>query len=233
MKKLIDKNNLLKLSLVFFVSCGLNVALAKQSVPFEGFSAVDPYDVCHNQKESRYVRALRVDRHIPCDCKPFNIHQFKSPNVRYIVFGINSTKGANEKIDLNRDEARALWKAFSPKTDEATQVAMQKELASKSPRLADYIEVLDYARELQGFSFGSEGDVLEALVIAKKEEKYALPYYFVTGGISYGKTHTEGELDLVVFERVSCAVIEVGEAKLSSGTNDARKQLARFRKFVN
>lgn len=197
------------------------------------FSAVDVTSACHEQTRSRFMHVTRKDRHIPCDCKPFNVHQFKGPHVRYFVQGIRSTKGADEKIDLNRDEARELWRAFNPKVSEQTRMQKQEELAQKSERMAYYIEVLESGRQWQGFKFSSEGDVLEALAIAKKEEKYPLPYYFVTGGIAYGKNHTEGELDVVVFERATCKVIEVGEAKLSKGTNDARKQLARFRNFVN
>lgn len=233
MKNLVFRGLLLNLSLMIAVSYLPEFAFAKNLPVAETLSAVDPDSDCHNERTSRYMRSVRVDRHIPCDCKPFNLHQFQDRGMRYKVFGIKSTKGADEKMDLNRDEARQLWAAFNPKTDEARQVTLQNEIAARSPRLAEYVDTLDYARQYQGFKFGSEGDVLEALVIAKKEEKYALPYFFVTGGISYGKTNTEGELDVVVFERTTCTVIEVGEAKLSRNTNDARKQLARFRNFVN
>lgn len=197
------------------------------------FQAVDVNSACHNETRSRFMHVTRKDRHIPCDCKPFNIHQFKGPHVRYFVQGIRSTKGADEKLDLTRDEARLLWRAFNPKVADSVRLQLQEEIAAKSDRMAYYLEVLEEGRLYQGFKFSSEGDVLEALAIAKKEEKYPLPYYFVTGGIAYGKNHTEGELDVVVFERATCKVIEVGEAKLSKGTNDARKQLARFRKFAN
>ncbi|MCO5114637.1 MAG: hypothetical protein M9899_10760 [Bdellovibrionaceae bacterium] len=220
------------LLLSFFVVPSLTQARSTQ-VSGTGFSTVDVNAACHEQTSSRFMRTTRKDRHVPCDCKPFNVHQFKGNHVRYFVQGIRSTKGADEKIDLNRDEARMLWRAFNPKVSEDARLKLQEEILAKGDRLADYVDVLTEGQMWQGFKFSSEGDVLEALAIAKKEESYPLPHYFVTGGIAYGKNHTEGELDIVVFERATCKVIEVGEAKLGKGTNDARKQLARFRNFVN
>lgn len=194
--------------------------------------AVDPEASCHNEVESRYMRSTRKDRHIPCDCKPFNIHQFKGSKINYYVQGIRSTKGADHKLDLNREEARDLWRAFNDKTSSGVQRDLIEKMSQDS-RLLKFIKILEDAKKYQGFRFSSEGDVLEALAIADKEQTYSPPTFFVTGGVSYGKDKVVGELDILVYERLTCSVILVGEAKLGKGVSQARDQLARFRNFIN
>lgn len=227
MKKL----NSLVLVVVLF-SLNLSVAFARQTPTLEESPyIVDPSSSCHNQVESRYMRSVRKDRHIPCDCKPFNLHQFKG-QVNYYVQGIKSTKGADQKLNLTREEARNLWRAFDEKNNSGLRQQLIEEM-SKDSRLLEFINTLEENKEIQGFKFSSEGDVLEALAIAEKEKTYAPPTFFVTGGVSYGKDKVMGELDIIVFERLTCSAIIVGEAKLGKGVSQAREQLSRFRSFVN
>lgn len=228
------KSKLLLNVVAAVVLFSFNFSQAKQTLQITDTSTlVDPNASCHNDTQSRYMRAVRTDRHIPCDCKPFNIHQFKG-KVNYYIQGIRSTKGADQKLDLNRNEARDLWKAFNIKNDPGYRQQLLQEL-SADPRLQNYIEILEANKDLQDFQFNSEGDVLEALAIAEKEESYPPPMFFVTGGVSYGEdpARVMGELDIIVFERATCSVVLVGEAKLGKGVSEARKQLARFRNFVN
>lgn len=192
-------------------------------------------DACHfNLTSSSKMKVVRIDRHVPCECKPIAVSQFNEREINYFIEGIKSTKGADIKLDLHRGEATLLWKALNTNYTKEQQDIARAQIA-KDKKLSDYILQIDIYKDLHGFDFNSEGEVLEALAILDMEERYPVQNFFSTGGISYFNRLGEnviGELDIVVFERASCTVISVGEAKLSRSTSKARQQIARFRKFL-
>lgn len=203
---------------------------------FQSFVFADPYDVCHLElTDSELMKTTRIDRHVPCACKPFRVSQFKDSDIEYFIGGINSTKGADDRIDIERREATTLWNSLDESKSESSRLAARKKLA-KDDQLLGYYEDLLAIKDLHGFDFVNEGEVLEALSILDLEQKFPADKYFATGGIMYyarkGQS-TTGELDLVVYDRESCKAVLVGEAKLSRSTNKAREQLARFRGFLH
>lgn len=201
----------------------------------QAYTFADPNDSCHLELiDSGHMRTTRIDRHVPCSCKPFNIDQFDDSEIDYFIGGINSTNGADDKIDLERREATNLWNALDEsKSESSRETALEK--LSKDPQLLGYYNDLIGIKELYGFDFINEGEILEGLSLLDLEQKYPADKYFATGGIMYFANmggDTTGELDLVVFERSSCNVVLVGEAKLSRNTSKARQQIARFRGFL-
>jgi hypothetical protein len=217
-----------KLSSVVFVLLAFTL--------FQSNAFANPNDVCHLElTDSELMKTTRIDRHVPCACKPFRVSQFKDSDIEYFIGGINSTKGADDIIDLDRREATTLWNSLDESKSESSRLSAKNKLA-KDAQLLGYYEDLLAIKDLHGFDFVNEGEILEALSILDLEEKYPTDQYFATGGIMYfalkGQS-TTGELDLVVFERDSCKVVLVGEAKLSRSTSKAREQLARFRGFLH
>lgn len=203
---------------------------------FQSFVFANPSDVCHLElTDSELMKTTRIDRHVPCACKPFRVSQFKDSDIEYFIGGINSTKGADDRIDLERREATTLWNSLDESKSESSRLAARNKLA-KDDQLLGYYEDLLAIKDLHGFDFVNEGEVLEALSILDLEQKYPADKYFATGGIMYyarkGQS-TTGELDLVVYDRASCKAVLVGEAKLSRSTSKAREQLARFRGFLH
>ncbi len=191
---------------------------------------------CHLElTDSEMMRTTRIDRHAPCSCKPFHLKQFKNSEIDYFVGGINSTKGADQQIDLERSEARTLWYALKESRAAGRARRNAKDKLAKDPQLLEYYNQLLAIKDLHGFTFGNEGEVLEALSILSLENQYPKDKYFATGGIMYFPSSgpsTLGELDLVVYEKASCKVVLVGEAKLSRNTGKAREQLTRFQNFL-
>lgn len=232
----------LVLSLVLFYT---NTTIATNQAPAEttsaGTTSAGPAsestdDSCHLESiKSKYMRSVRIDRHAPCDCKPFRVEQFSSNDITYFVEGISRTKGADHRIDISRDDARLLWHSLNSKKSQQYR-EQQVAKINRSPKLTSYYEDLYATKDLYGFDFVVEGDVLEAITIIEMQKNYSPDEFFVTGGISYNNskgTQTVGELDVVVYERATCKVVSVGEAKLTKGSTKARKQLARFRRFLS
>lgn len=191
-------------------------------------------DACHyNLVEAKSMKVNRIDRHAPCSCKPFNVMQFNDSQIDYFIEGIQRTKGADIHFDLDRDDARTLWYALNENKTPATRNNARNQI--KNNKVISYYDSLVQMKDLYGFNFISEGEILEALVILELEDKFPKDLFFVTGGISYyshDNRPVTGELDLVVYETATCSVVSVGEAKLTRGTNKAREQIARFRQFL-
>lgn len=191
---------------------------------------------CHlDLTKSKYMRVVRIDRHAPCGCKPFRVEQFTEEEVDYFVEGIQSTKGADHKMDLTRSEAKLLWEAYNPKKSDSYRASKRHQI-SRNPKLQNYLELVDRHKDSHGFEFKVEGEILEAVTIMTMErDTYPQEDYFITGGITYfgrSGSQTLGELDIVVFDRDTCKVVSIGEAKLTKSSSKARRQLARFRQFI-
>lgn len=204
---------------------------------FSSYALVDDSkDACHlNLTSSPLMKTTRIDRHAPCNCKPFKVSQFSDRNIDYFIGGINSTNGADTRIDLDREDARTLWNSLN----ESKSASFRAEARGKldhDRQLVGYYNSLNSMKDLYGFDFVVEGEVLEALSLLDLEEKYPKDKYFATGGIMYFEKkggNVTGELDLVVYERSSCEVVSIGEAKLSKSTSKAREQISRFRRFLS
>lgn len=77
------------------------------------------------------------------------------------------------------------------------------------------------------------GNICEQVSRLELMKEYPEDRYFITNGIAYGRDRaTEGELDVIVFERPSMKVVLVGEVKCWSNfggaKNKANKQRTRF-----
>lgn len=84
-----------------------------------------------------------------------------------------------------------------------------------------------------GESMEVVGNICEHVARLELMNQYPESRYFITNGIAYGrKNSTEGELDVVVFEKPSMKVVLVGEVKcwnnFNSARNKANKQRSRF-----
>lgn len=173
-----------------------------------------------------YFDFNRNDQEVPAPCRDFKLGYF-SENSRYVIYGLEgaAAKGFTHEYPLSRKEASVLWKSMQSSGAPERSGALGREL-----------EILVEGRDVKGFAYRNEGDVLEALALSDLEREYPPSIYFHTGGLAYheaGNPVTIGELDLVVARRSDCKVVMVGEAKLGlEQLGHARKQLRRIDTFL-
>lgn len=84
-----------------------------------------------------------------------------------------------------------------------------------------------------GESMEVVGNICEHVARLELMKDYPESRYFITNGIAYGRGRsTEGELDVIVFEKPAMKAVVVGEVKcwknFGSAKNKAQKQRSRF-----
>ena len=104
----------------------------------------------------------------------------------------------------------------------------------QDPSLEPFYRMIEANYRPMGFTFGSEGEILEILALVYLQAAFPVERYYHTGGYGYLNHQREvGELDIIVGERESCAVVVVGQAKLGLGSSgSAWEQIRRFKNFL-
>lgn len=181
----------------------------------------------------QYFETKRYSSLTPAHCQEFNIDFFKGPLtwVTYSIIGFEDA-GFTHGVELRRHEASQLWR-FIKKHKYVGED--HRWPITQSERGRYLLSILENFREKMGFTYGSEGEILEAFSLLDLSETYNPEEYFFTGGIEYsrGSGNVMGELDIIVARRSDCRVVVVGESKLGlHRLNKALGQLARFRNFV-
>ncbi|NQZ00197.1 MAG: hypothetical protein HRT45_05955 [Bdellovibrionales bacterium] len=179
-----------------------------------------------------YFRSLRIDQTIPEKCLDLELNHFEEDEINYFTYSIEGGKrrGFDHEYPLDRGDAKDLWR-YIKKHMMGKRVDVNVGDFRKNPSLKrDYLILLaNY--EAMGFDFGSEGEVLELLVI-KELHKSLHEDLYVYGSVQYSD-NIAGELDLIIAKKSNCSVIGIGEAKLGiKSLGKAKKQLSRFHGFL-
>ena len=181
-------------------------------------------------------KQIRNDHLLPEKCRHLSVNNFKKVNIHYFTYGSKgSTKaGFTYEIPIHRQTARLLWLAF--KDDQLEYRSYVTKLDQK-PNAQIFINLITDLKDPMQFDFRSEGEILELLALKDLEKYYSKDNHFFTGGFTYRKHNGKnilGELDLIVGRKDNCTIIGVGESKLGIGAlSKAKKQLKRFRKYIN
>ncbi|OIQ18872.1 MAG: hypothetical protein BM556_06215 [Bacteriovorax sp. MedPE-SWde] len=121
---------------------------------------------------------------------------------------------------------------------------MEVSFYDREEQMNTYLKYVRETAKRENMKRPNVGAVLEVLSRYYLQELgniYPKSDYTVASGVEYtyakGK-RTIGELDIIVFDRVTCNVVALGESKASSTKNQAkslrkaRKQIARFKNFM-
>lgn len=179
-----------------------------------------------------YFRSLRMDSTVPTHCLDLELNHFESQEIQYFTYSIEggTRRGFDYEYPMSRKDAKVLWK-YIKRYISGTEVDTEAGEFRGRPDLQAHFEILREAYYPKDFSFGSEGEVLELLVIRDLEVDLH-PDLYVYGSVQY-QDRTAGELDIIVAHRSDCSVFGIGEAKLGiKNLSKARKQLNRFREFL-
>lgn len=179
---------------------------------------------------------LRNDQTIPAHCRETQKSFFTKPPGN-IIFGAKGSKqrGFHHEHRISREGARQLWDLLA-RPDHFNEDAF-RQAVEREPTLSEDLELLRNYGPLMGFDFGSEGEVLELLVLLQLRTMYSAEEYYFTGSVAYHKPDSDrtiGELDIIIGRKSNCEVIVVGETKLGAGSlGKAKEQLQRFMKFYS
>ncbi|MEO0336086.1 MAG: hypothetical protein AAF202_06820 [Pseudomonadota bacterium] len=179
-----------------------------------------------------YFRSLRLDQTIPQECLDLELNHFEQEEITYFTYSIQGGKrrGFDHEYPLDRRDAKDLWR-YIKRHITGGRVDTDAGDFTKKPELKRDYEILLNSYEAMDFDFGSEGEVLELLVI-KDILKDLHPDLYVYGSVQY-HDNTAGELDLIIAKRADCSIMGIGEAKLGiKSLGKAKKQLQRFRGFL-
>lgn len=181
----------------------------------------------------QFFETKRYSSLTPSHCQEFNIEYFNGPLV-WVTYSVHGAveNGFTNGVDLSRHEAAQAWRFLRDFTYKGPDARWP---ISMTPRGDKLLSTLENMRQQMGFTYGSEGEILEAIALLDLANYYDPAHYFFTGGIEYsrGSGRVMGELDIIVARKSDCKVMVVGETKLGlHRLSKAHKQLARFRHFV-
>lgn len=106
----------------------------------------------------------------------------------------------------------------------------------------NYVRKVAQREHIKRPNVGAVLEILSRLYLQKLTNIYPAKDFAVGSGVEYadGKNRrTIGELDIIVYDRVTCKVVALGESKASSTRNQrkslskAKKQIQRFRNFLS
>lgn len=183
----------------------------------------------------QYFRPHRFDQTVPEHCREMNIEYFDGP-FQDVTVGISGAagRGFTHEVPIRRDQANVLWHVFKERARNSRNYAAETYMV-KDPSLEPFYRMIEANYRQMGFTFGSEGDVLELLSLVYMQSVYPPSQYYHTGGYGYFWHSREvGELDMIVGHRSNCEVVVVGQAKLGVGSAGAAwEQIERFKNFVS
>lgn len=169
----------------------------------------------------------------------------KRGEVNAIWCALEPIRGAENKIcngivDLNSD--RPFKKYAGKMPNRATQFTSFIDLEDQLNIYTKYIAQTLKADRISHPNVGAVLEVLSRYYLQEMSDTYPKDTYRIVSGVEYRKKkgqNTIGELDIIVYNRQSCEVVALGESKASSVKSQkrslakAKKQLARFRNFIN
>jgi hypothetical protein len=182
---------------------------------------------------SQYLQPLRNDRSVPAKCAEFPLSSFAHVQ-QTLTVGVRHSdqEGFDIALDITRTQVQSLHRSLKRlRRRGGSTLDVDNDLSPQMREL--YRNVLQEGRD-RGFTYYSEGEVLELLGLMAIKGRYPAPEYFVTGGLEYGgQKQTVGELDIVVVRASDCQAILIGEVKLNPNhIRKARSQLRRFTEYV-
>ncbi len=198
---------------------------------FNQFAASDPY-----------LENLKNDTSVPEHCRETELNDFSVKDLGIFTVSITSTRGPTRftfEYPIKRHHAHSLWGVMKNYVKNEVLSPSDKNLVNSNEELKRNFNVLKNNYKTRGFSFGSEGEILELLahVALQKQFNSGKTGVFVTGSVEYRRFQSGqvlGELDVVIADKEDCKVLAYGEAKL--GTHRASKawgQVQRFMDFLN
>ena len=156
-----------------------------------------------------------------------------SQNAEFFTYGVKGAvrHGFTHQIDITRREARYLWWIMQNKMhDTVTEdvISRRRDIFKK------HYETLLASEKTFNFTWQTEGEILEALVLMKLRKDYSPRHYSILGGVSYfDKKHDIGEIDFTVVKKSNQEVVAFGEVKLGhQSLSKAKKQLKRIKMFL-
>jgi hypothetical protein len=179
-----------------------------------------------------YFRSLRQDQTIPQQCLDLELNHFEQEELDLFTYSIvgGKRRGFDHEYPMARRQAKDLWRYIKRFMDGGTVDTGSGKFA-KDPELKQNFDILINNYEAKDFSFGSEGEILELLVINALEQELNSDLY-VYGSVQY-QDRSAGELDLIVARKSDCSVFSIGEVKLGvKSLGKAKKQLNRFYGFL-
>ncbi len=181
-----------------------------------------------------YLQPHRLDQTLPQHCLDMQPRYFDGPFADMTVGIAGATqKGFTHEIPIQRDQANVLWHVFKARARGAQDFYAERFMYS-DPSLEPFYGMIESNYRQMGFTFGSEGDVLELLALVYLRSMFPVERYYHTGGYGYFYGGREvGELDIIVGERQNCDVVVVGQAKLGLGSgSSAWEQIRRFKNYI-
>lgn len=182
----------------------------------------------------QFFRPHRFDQTVPEHCRDMDINFFDGPfhDVTVGVVGARQ-KGFTHEIPIRRDQANVLWHVFKERARNSVNMAAERYMV-QDPSLEPFYRMIEANYRQMGFTFNSEGDVLELLSLVYMQSVFPPSQYYHTGGYGYiWQSREMGELDMIIGRRTDCEVVVVGQAKLGIGSVSAAwEQIERFKSFV-
>jgi len=150
-----------------------------------------------------------------------------------------SNKACNKNIFKNAERPFEFLKNSSPDESEVTVSFINKE-----EQYNEYLAYVTKTLENEKSEEPNVGAVLEILsryYLQKLTNIYPEQEYRIESGVEYryAGQRTLGELDIIVYDRVTCDVVALGESKASNSKNQhnslmkAKDQLRRIENFLN
>jgi len=208
-----------------------------------------------------------LNGHIDNNCPEWNLARFQNTNDWFTV-GVDGSKanGFDYEVAISRDGVDDVWCALVPdrgienenchRVNLFTQRPFEK--MHSLPAVNDGLHFNDLEMQydfylkniaeitsdeaIDNLQVGSILEILSRHHLGRVVNKYPADKYTITSGVAYFasvNTRTIGELDIIVYDKETCQVVGIGEAKASS-TNSrelslkkAHIQLKRFRDFLN
>lgn len=152
-------------------------------------------------------------------------------------------KACSTKLFEKKDRPFYFYEKSRPDTNKESDFYTSK-FANKEEQFMAYLSYVRKVYDEQGVKESNTGSVLEVLARMYLQEVldiYPVEKYAITSGIeySYDNQRTLGELDIVVYDRDTCQVVALGEAKAANSRNQgnalmkAKDQLRRVKDFID
>lgn len=181
---------------------------------------------------SHYFQSLRYDTNVPSHCQEVSLDHFETHKLETFFYGIEGAeaRGFTHEYPLQRNNARKLWSAAQALTMGENLDDLLDRYQNNEEVYRDLVLIAENYEDM-GFTFQSEGEILEILAIIELQEDFGDDYY-VYGSVFYSD-RVAGELDLIVGRVSDCQVEAIGEAKLGVRMlGKAHKQIDRFLNFL-
>jgi len=202
------------------------------------------------------------------DCQYWNLSRFKQVE-QWFTVGVKgaSKKGFSYEVPISREGVDVLWCSVQPDRGKSNSTCLGKidfyhkkpfhqysgkpaqfsklgfkDLEQQYEIYKKYILKILKSENIDHPNVGAILEILARYYFQDMTSIFPSEIYSIYGGVSYRwkkSGNTLGELDVIVFEKSTCDVIAIGEAKASSPGNlsgslkKAKGQLQRFKDFLD